>query len=435
MTTRLARRTFLRGAAGVSIGLPLLEAMLPRLATAGVAPRRLVTLFSANGTIHNNFHPGSDGPLGSLPVITAKFEPLKAKLLLLRGIKMFSALNGVGNGHVQGMASNLTGIENKTWPSGAEYATGPSMDQLIAARIGKETPFPSLEIGFGPTTGTGNVRSYVSYRGAGQPMPVEADPKKLFDRVFANSSATGGAATAGPVSRRPRVVLDAVLDDLRVLNVRLGPGDRKILDEHLTSIREIERRLTAPPPAVSVGCVKPATPPTVGTSDAQYPMRTKLFLDLTVRILACDLTRVVTFMWTGSGGKGLSWLGISNGHHPLAHANAVPELTKLESWYAEQTNAFALGLDGVREGDRSLLDNSAVFWTHEIAQGPLHPRNNLHYAILGSCGGAFKSGRAMSFGDQRSQNDLLLTFMHAMGLTDVKTIGNPTYNNGPLALG
>jgi hypothetical protein len=433
MTTPLARRTFLRGAAGVSIALPFMDAMLPRLATAAPAPRRLVILFSANGTIHDNFYPAADGPLGALPPITAKFEPQKAKLLLMRGIKMFSAYNGVGNGHAQGMASNLTGIENKTWPSGAEYPTGISMDQLIANRIGKETPFSSLEIGYGPATSTGNVRSYISYRGPGQPMPVQSDPKKLFDSVFANVS-SGGAATPAPVSRRPRAVLDAILDDMRTLQARVGPGDRRILDEHLTSLRDIERRLTAPAGAGIAGCAKPQTPNAIPSGDANYIPRVKLFLDLTVRILACDLTRVVSFMWSGSGGKGLTYLGISEAHHPLAHANAVPQLTKVESFYAEYMNAFAAALDGIREGDRTLLDSSAVWWTHEIAQGPLHPRNNLHHAILGSCGGALKTGQALGFGDQRSHNDLMLTLMHAMGLTDVKTIGNPDYNKGPLPL-
>jgi hypothetical protein len=449
----LSRRSLLRGAGGIAIGLPMLEAMIGRRSHAaeGDAPPRLVIVFSANGTIEDRWTPVGteddfvlDAP-GDPGRILAPLEPWKDRLLVLGGLDMLSRNYGPGgNGHDLGMGHMLTGTDLVVGPSGVgEFshlpdgsAGGPSIDQAVADVIGQETSFRSLEFGVQANLDVNRqLTSRMCYRGQFQVLPPENDPRAAFDAFFLQLG-TDPAELAKLRARR-QSVLDRVKEDFDALDAKLGGSDRQKLEAHLQAIREVEQSLQAgggPLP----GCALPAEPDAGlnPQSNDQYPTIGRLQMDLMAMALTCDITRVTTLQWsTAQSGVRFSWLGHTDSHHGLSHeADNDPakrtQLVQINHWYAEQ---FAYLLDKLAaqpEADGTLLDNTVVLWVNEQGNGQTHTKDQIPFVLAGNYAGKLRTGRWLQY-DQRAHNDLYVALLNLYG-SDALTFGNAAVNGGPL---
>jgi hypothetical protein len=431
---RIDRRTLLKGA-GASIALPWLEAF----GQPQAFPKRLVIVFSANGTIFDEWRPTGTVTNFTLKRILAPLNPFKSKLLVLDGVDCESAHNGPGdNGHDLSMGHLLTGTELVPGPQGAGQfghlvdgsAGGPSIDQFIASRLNAGTRFQSLEFGVRAQNIFMPLPSRLVYKGQFQPVQPENDPRRMFDRLFGmttNPDPNG----AQKLKAKRKLAFDRVNADFKALSQAVGVEDRKRLEAHAQNLVEIERRaLTLP----TFSCNLPMRPAAGGDFRAEGTLQ----MDLLHRALACDLTRVATLQWsTAQSGQTFPWLGFSEYHHELSHAGdsdlpAKEKLVKINEWYAQQL-AYLLGkLDSTQEGAGTLLDNTCVVWVNELAKGNDHTHDNVPIVMAGSLGGYFKMGRYLTFPGKVPHNNLFLSLIAGMGLP-ATTFGNPKYCSGPLS--
>lgn len=436
---KLSRRHVLRGLGGAAVGLPFLASMIGD-AKAVSFPKRFVVFFTGLGTLEEHWAPTGTETAFSLGEILSPLEPFKNKLLILQGIDMESAHHGPGDPHQLGIGHALTGTElqeGDLFKYACSAATvgwggGQSLDQFLAEKIGQTTKFGSLELG--AQVQYSNVSSRISYLGPGDPVPPDDDPWGAYDRIFSDLS-SDPRSVARLRAQRHRVV-DAVLEDYASLSPRLGAGDKHKVDNHLESIRSIEKRLDSPG-LLGGSCSLPdmGKPFDIYDNDL-YPTIGKLQLDLLAMTLACDLTRVASIQWASTqAGKVFHWLGQTDTHHSLSHsadsnADATAALVAIGKWHAEQL-AYLLGkLDAVQEGDGTLLDNTVVLWCTDIARGNTHARRGMPYVLAGGAGGYLQTGRHVVY-DGAWHNDLLVTLANAVGVP-VTTFGNPAYCKGAL---
>lgn len=448
MSIRISRRTLLRGAGGIAIGLPFLDIMArsPR-ASAGppAIPQRLVVFFSPNGTIRENWTPTGTETDFQLSTILAPLEPYKQKLIVLDGVDNEAAKHGVGDDHMRGMGTILTGTEllPGTTQGGccepAGLAGGISVDQKIAGTIGTSTKFKSVE--FGVEAGSsGTVWGYTAYADSNQPLPPENNPAAIFSRVF--SELGGDQSALAKLQAERKSVLDAVAGSYSSLSPKLGATDKGKLDLHLSQIRDLETRLTATV-AVGASCVKPGAPTIDYKSNDNFPNVGKLQMDLLVMALACDLTRVASLQWENSvGGTRFTWLGMDRGHHDMSHdgddvTDTVSKLTQINVWYSQQLLYLMDAMSKIPEGSGTMLDNTLILWVNELSRGNVHSHPNMPYLLAGGTAASatpLQMGRFLQYADGTTvqHNDLLVSLLNVFGLPD-QTFGNPAYCSGPLA--
>ncbi len=421
---------------GASAALCPFVPVLDTRASALALPRRLVILFSSNGTIGDAWDPSPGLELG--PIL----QPLaahKQRLLFLNNLRMECAFHSSAQAHAPAMNGCLTGaiaIPNGPGGEAAEHGLpgGASVDQIIAQRIGAETKFPSLELGAGSLAGVGDALGHLVSAGREQPLLPENDPRAAFQRLFGELD---DPAHAQRVADR-RSVLDLVAGDLQRLQGELGQDEQHKLAAHLQAVRELEQSLElGTGPLANAACQVPAPPqiPDAGpeTLALEIPAIVRAQIELAVMALACDLTRIVT-LDIGGGGSGLvhSWLGHTADHHTLAHDEfeSAPQLIEINTWVAEQYAYLLDQLAAVPEGDGSVLDNTVVLWLNELATGN-HLYDGLRVVMSG--GGYFTPGRLVTLaGDAFEYNNLLVSLCHAMGQTDIMSVGEPEFCSGPL---
>lgn len=427
------RRAVLRGA-GVAVGLPWLEAMQDRTgpARAAVTPTRFLAFFSPNGYIRKNWVPTGGETTFRLPRILAPLEPHRRDIVVLDGLDTTVAMSGPGDDHTRGMAAMLTGRrQNPGNYRGGGFASGISVDQEIVAKTKPPTRFGSLELGAGVRR-VGNALEYTSYAGSDKPLPVESDPVAAFARVFAGADKASEDAFARKIAER-RSILDAVGASYRRLHDRLGAADRAKLGAHLDGLRALEKRVAMT--AVSAGApvckpVKPLAAPDMRTA---VPLQ----MELMTMALACDLTRVGSFMWERSAGNVVfTWLGLDRGHHETSHdsdGNVASQeaLTKINTWYAERFAELLTKLKGIREGDGTMLDNTLVLWCNELARGNAHSHRDMPFVLAGGASGRLRTGRFLRY-PRGFQNDLLVSLLNLMNVP-ATTFGDPQHCRGPLA--
>jgi hypothetical protein len=429
---RFSRRHLL-GAGAAFAG----TALLPRSVWGATAPpKRLVVVFSANGTIFNSWLPTGTETNFTLSPILSALAPFQKKLLILSGINVKSASNGPGDDHMKGMGHMLTGIEllagdtmgGAGTPAG--FAGGISIDQRVAADVGPNTRFPSLE--FGVMVQNSDVWARMIYAGPNQPLPPMEDPVAAFSRIFSGS--TLSAAQTAILLKRRQSVLDYAVGSLGSLGTRVGADDLVRVQQHQDSVRAIEKQLLAQTGA----CSPPAVTSTDLTKVANYPAIGKSQMDLLIASLACDQTRVASLQWSHSVSDiPMPWLNISTGHHTLSHTAdtdtvSQTSLVQINTWYAQQFAYLLQGLDAVIESDgTTLLDNCMVVWINELSKGNIHSHQPLPVIIAGSGGGALRSGRFVTYSPQQPHNNLHVSLANAMG-TNISTFGNPAYCTGAL---
>ncbi len=406
-----------------------------REAAAAGAAKRLIVLFYPLGVIRENWLPSGTETNFVLSKILRPLEAYKSRLIVCDGINMLHR-----NGNHKEFGVLLTG----TMCDGTDQAsrlTNISLDQVIANHFSGQTRFKSLELAAWddkPNELQKPDHRILSARGPGQHILAEGDAQKAFDRIFAGVSSSAGVPPVGADSQRKRSILDAIVVDLQSLQKELSGNERAKLDQHLSAIREIEKRLQSP---VQSGlCTLPGRP---GRIDMHHndslPSRLKAQTDIMLAAMMCDLTRVGTLI--GEGGEARSqpvWLGLGlDWHDNYTHSSGGrEEHTKISEWYHQQWKYVLDRLAAVLDGNGSMLDNSLVLILSEQgcrypSGGPVdHSTKSLPFVIVGSAGGHFRPGRFLNFGGVDHQR-FLISIMNAMGVAG-NTMGN--FSAQPLPL-
>ena len=433
------RRDFLRRLGLTAAALPLLGG----LATLGAAepaggPRsRVIFVFSPNGVVPPAFWPDEEGANFTLKPILKPLEPFKGKMLTLKGVN--NRVRGDGDSHMRGMSCLLTGIElfpgNIMGGGGAPagWASGPSVDQVIRTHLqgnaATKTRHGSLEIG----VAVGNRAdpwTRWSYAGANQPVAPISSPYELFDKLYGSMKEGENLGS----------VLDGLKDDLAKVATAVDKGDRGLLDQHTTALRELERGLQE---SRAQSALKVPHPPEAGVplDNDSIPQITRLQTELLISAFQNDLARVSTFQFTNSvGGARMKWIGIEEGHHALSHdpdlnKGSVEKLTKINTWFAEQIAFLAKRLQETPEpdGNGNMLDHTTIVWTNELGKGNSHTHEDIPWVLIGG-GLGFKAGRALKF-NKTPHNRLLMAIAQGFG-HPMKTFGNPSLcEEGALKLG
>ncbi|MEP6651927.1 MAG: DUF1552 domain-containing protein [Myxococcales bacterium] len=437
-----SRRAVLRGALGTAIALPWLESLVPRRARAADAtpPTRFIVMFSPNGTIPAAWTPTGTEREFTLSPILQPLAPYQSDVVVIAGVDQ---RGGGGDQHQNGMGGMLTGQMLQAGAfagvgaAPAGWAAGPSVDQRVAQVLGTTTRLRSLELGV--QVGAADNWGRMCYRAANQPLPPEDDPARVYATVFDDLHAD--PMVLARLRRRRQSILDVVSGQYARAASRLGAGDRRRLDDHLTAVREIEQRLTMPFVPPNAACVDPAPSPSTSTFAATdndgFPTIGALQLDLMVMALACDLTRVASLQWSRSVSQTrFTWLGITEAHHELSHrgdddAAAVDKLTRINRWYATQLATLIAKLKAIPEGAGTMLDHTLILWCNELAIGNIHDRRNAPYVLAGRAGGRLATGRFLSFDGDVPHNNLLVSILNAVGIPDA-TFGNTDWCTGAL---
>jgi hypothetical protein len=433
------RRDFLRRLGLSAAALPLLGglASLGAAEPAGGRRSRVIFVFSPNGVVPPAFWPDEEGANFTLKPILKPLEPFKGRMLTLKGVN--NRVRGDGDSHMRGMSCLLTGIElfpgNIMGGGGAPagWASGPSVDQAIRthlqANAATKTRHGSLEIG----VAVGNRAdpwTRWSYAGANQPVAPISSPYELFDKLYGSMKEGENLGS----------VLDGLKDDLAKVAAAVDKGDRGLLDQHATALRELERGLQE---SRAQSALKVPHPPEAGVSldNDSIPQITRLQTELLISAFQNDLARVSTFQFTNSvGGARMKWIGIEEGHHALSHdpdlnKGSVEKLTKINTWFAEQIAFLAKRLQETPEpdGNGNMLDHTTIVWTNELGKGNSHTHEDIPWVLIGG-GLGFKTGRALKF-NKTPHNRLLMAIAQGFG-HPMKTFGNPSLcEEGPLKLG
>jgi hypothetical protein len=393
---------------------------------AKTAPARFLFVFAPNGMKMDDWTPEAEGAGYELPYILEPLEAQRERLLVLSGLALDGGrAHGDGPGdHARAAASFLTAAHPyKT--GGADIRAGVSVDQVLAGRLGRATALPSIEIGMeaGRSAGvcdSGYSCAYsnnISWRTPTTPMAKQVDPREIYARLFGDPDAVEDAQARERRRRRRRSVLDLVLEDTRDLERRLGGSDRAKLDEYLSALREVERRLDH-----AAGDGAPSGPPaSILERGGGYPERLALVYELIALAFQADLVRVVTFM-LGNAGSNRSYrnLGVSDGHHYLSHHGQKPEklaaIRKINRFHVEQLATFLQRLQGVSEAGADLLHRSAVLYGSGLADGNRHNHEDLPILLAGGGNGTITGGRHLRFPRNTPLSNLYLALLDRAGI-------------------
>lgn len=428
----ISRRTMLRGA-GVALGLPLLQAMLPssaRAASEAKPPVRMAALYFPNGVWQDSWIPKEQGEDYKLPFALEPIAPVKNSVLVLSGLDKQNSREG--DGHYAKTANFLTGMKvRKT--TGKEISSGGiSMDQYAARQIGKETPLPSLELAIDPVisgidSNVGYTRlygSYISWEAENRPVAKEIQPRLVYERLFGARNSAGEKTAAGKKLEDDRSLLDLTMEDAKKLRGKLGRDDQFKLDEYMDSIRAVEKRIEffakpdnrawKPP----VGAL-PKAPSEETPHDFREHIR--IMLDLMVLAFQTDATRVSSFMFANDvSGRNFSFVdGVRGSHHELSHhennKDKIEQYQRINRWHVEQFAYMLEKMKGIPEGEGTLLDNAMVLFGCGMSDGNRHDPNNLPILLGGRGGGTLPSGRHLPSEPNTPLCNLYVSMLERMG--------------------
>ncbi len=415
----LPRRTLLRGA-GTALALPLLDAMVPALKaerlTAAAPVRRLGFVMYPLGVDQDRWRPKGEGSDYKLSEALAPLEPHKKKFVVMSGLSSDPDRSKPGF-HDRALASFMTGVE----PAKGKIQVGISIDQLAAQTLGKETQFASLELA-GEKTNAGSAHVGPIFKSATVPLPLEYNPRRVFEQLFGDGGRIDPEAAAARQTA-DRSSLDSVMERIADLKKQLAAADRRKLDEYVDSIRDIERRIQvamSKPPADLPGATRPA-----GVPDS-WVDNVKLMFDLQVLAVQADLTRVWTFLLAREASSmNFPHLDISMGHHEISHHNFEKEkLDALAKINVDQSRLFAYflaKLDGLKEGNSTLLDHSLILYGSNLSVPTSHSQRDLPIILAGGAAGRIAGGRYLKFpGDTTPLTNLYLTMLDKVGVPTEK---------------
>lgn len=432
----IPRRTMLRGI-GVAVGLPLLDGMVPALTaqrnTAAAPVRRFGATFVPMGMSQSHaaesgwdhWTPKSEGPLELSPILGA-IAAVKDRALVASGLGSHVADIKDGGPHQRTMTAWLTGTRCKA-TEGADIQAGTSMDQVIAREFGRETQLDSLQLAIEniDTLGTCAPRyscaynNTVSWRNATTPIPMENNPRSIFERMFGASTSTD-AGTRLAYLRRNKSILDSVTGELSDFQKRVGAVDQRKVDQYFESIRDIERRIQKAESQADQELPRIEQPTGI---PAGYEEHVKLMLDLLTIAYQSDLTRVFTFLMAReASNRGYPEIGVPDAHHPLSHhANNVEKgakLAKINTFHLRQFTYFVERLKAIPEGDGTLLDNTLMLFGSGMSDSNLHYPLNLPTLVFAGKGIDIKTDRHVRYPGTSKLSDFQLTLLEKMGVAE-----------------
>lgn len=424
----LPRRTFLRGL-GATVALPLLDGMVPALRAAIRldGARRFAVVYVPNGVIMDRWTPTAEGAAFELSPTLQPLEPFRDRLTVLSGLDNQVANprpnEGAGD-HARAAGTFLTGVHVKK-TEGTDLQAGTSMDQLAARELGKATQLSSLELTMEYTEMLGACdagyscaySNTIAWRTPTTPLPMEMDPRAVFERLFGDGDSTDAATRAARV-KEDRSILDAIVEDVARLGRSLGSRDRAKLDQYLEAIRDVERRIrraeeqsTREMPVVS----RPAGVP------ESFEVHAQLMFDLLALAYQADLTRVATFMMGHEvSSRAYPEIGVADAHHPISHhqgdRSKIEKCAKVNLFHMQ---SFAYFLDKLRstpDGDGALLDSSLILYGSGMSDGNLHAHLDLPVLVAGGAGGRLKGGRHLRYPKGTPVANLHLTLLDKLGV-------------------
>ena len=433
------RRTLLRGL-GAALSLPLLDCMVPALTlaakTAAAPIKRFGVVYTPNGIMMKNWTPAAEGASFELSSTLSPLAPFQDRLLVLSGLNSTPPImpgNEPTGVHARASTRFLSDIQPKP-TEGADLHAGISIDQIAANQFGQHTQLASLELGLesadsGGAGDPGFSKVYdatISWRGPTTPLPMEHNPRAVFERLFGDSGSTTPQARLARLQQE-RSILDSVSQTAAQLERELGPADRSKLSEYFEAVRDVERRIqkaeeqnTRELPTME----HPAGVPTV------YSEHVKLMYDLLVLAYQADLTRIVSFM-TGHEFTGQTFpeAGVPDAHHAISHHQGNPaSLAKLARIDAFKVSLFAYFLEkmrSTRDGDGSLLDHSIIVYGAGMSDGNAHDPKNLPVLLVGGGCGTLKSRRHIRYPKGTPLANLHIALMSKLGV-HLDNIGDST---------
>jgi hypothetical protein len=429
----LSRRTLLRGM-GVSLALPLLDSMLPAqtpLSKTAAAPSpRLGFVYVPHGAVMDKWTPAAEGTGFEFSPILKPLEPLRDQLNILSGF-----------GHRAADTSAVHSLSPTTWLSGVRpkptqgvdaYA-GVTADQIAAQHLGLETQLPSIELATEDHSGLLGAcdRDYgciymntLCWRTHTTPLPMEMNPRKVFERLF------GGGST--PEERHARVeedrsILDAILTETNGLKKTLGKHDQGTVNDYLESVREIERRIQN---ASFEGRADVSVPEEPVGIPYSYQQHLDIMYDLMVLAYQANITRVISFMVAREeSNRTYPQVGVPDGHHATSHHQNRPEklekLVKIQNYHIQQLARFLDKMNKTPDGDGSLLDHSMVLYGSNMSNSNVHNHFPLPTLLAGHGAGQLKGGRHLKYADHTPMSNLLLTVLTKSGI-QMESIGDST---------
>ena len=433
----LPRRTLLRGI-GASLALPLLDSMVPALssATAQTAQpaKRMGVVYVPNGMAMKSWTPSTEG---SGFEITRILRPMKAyqnRMLVLTGLNGSSSNAGV---HASASTRFLTGTIPARSESDLQAAV--SVDQLVARELGKQTQLGSLELALDQSDVFGSCdigfscqyTSTIAWRDAHTPLPMETNPRVVFERLFGDTGTTDPAVRLKRI-RKDQSLLDSVSDRVSELNRKVDAGDRAKLDQYLDAVRDVERRIQLA--EAQSDRELPLLEQPAGVPQT-YEEHAKLMFDMQVLAYQTDLTRVITFMMGRElSGRTYAEIGVPDSHHPTSHHRDDPTLyekvTKINEFHTSLFAYYLDKLDSTPDGNGSLLDNLLMLYGAGMSDSNRHDNTGLPLVLLGGGSGSVKGGRHLRYREGTPISNLHLTMLDKMGLPLEKLVNS----TGPLNL-
>ena len=427
----IRRRTFLRGM-GATLAIPWVGAMVPAFASkfdAGVnSPTRLAFVYVPNGVIMNKWTPATEGAAFEMTPILEPLAQFRDQLLVLSGLDSNEALGLPGEPvgeHPRASGAYLTCVRAKP-TGGADVVAGISVDQVVAKELQKYTQLGSLELGIESSEVVGACNANYScayhnticWRNATTPLPMENQPRVVFERLFGDSESTDRTARLARMKER-RSILDFLTHDVARLLRDLGSSDRTKVNQYIDAVRDVERRIQMAEEQSSWELPDFQRP--VGGIPATFTEHIKLLFDLMVLAFQTDLTRVSTLM-VGHEMSAQAYpdLGIWDPYHPLTHHQGDPEkIAKALQINIFHTKMFAYFLERLRstpDGDGSLLDHSMIAYGAGLSDGNQHLPTDLPLLLVGRGGGKVKGGRYVRYPKGTPLANMWLTMLDRLGI-------------------
>jgi hypothetical protein len=416
----IARRTFLRGV-GVSVALPFMEAMLPAqtpLKNTVAAPKpRFAFIYLPHGMIMEALTPASEGTSFEITPILTPLERFRNQLHVVSGLEAAPAGDGSGGDHVRSAAAYLSGTPPQR-NAGQNADLAATLDQVIAQKIGQETPLSSLEIGIEDTSYTGvcddgyacSYMNTISWAAPRKPLPMERNPLVVFERMFGD-----GSTVEQRIARRreDRSILDSIRHDVARMGKVIGPGDRARLDEYLDEIRQLEQRLQA---VMKATADMPVAEAPVGIPQS-WDEHARLMHDLQALAFRADITRVSTFMYSRDKiNRTFPESGVTTGFHSASHTSGNAESRKsfarMNGYHVSVLAHFLDKLKSTADGDGNLLDHSLVMFGSSMSNGDIHDHSPLPILVVGGASGKLGAGRHVRYPTHTPLSNLLLAILH-----------------------
>lgn len=429
----LNRRHFLRHIGASAAAAPFLSG-LPGIGSAADSGKRkrLIIMFSPNGTIPGEFWPDLEGVGYHTKRILKPLDAYRDRMTLLNGLA--NEVRGDGDSHMRGMSCLLTGTElmpgniqgGSQTPAG--WASGISIDQelknFFQSNAATETRFGSLEFGVA-VPNRADPWTRMSYSGANEPVAPIDDPARMIEKLYGKMSDKESLVS----------VVDDVREDLKQIAKNLGTEDRALLEQHLGLVADLEQELARQDQDEKLVHPMPEIDPTIELVNENTPRISRMQIDLLVNSLANDMSRVATLQYMRSVGQArMNWLGVDEGHHGLSHepdnnADATEKLIQINEWFAGELAYLVKKLDETPEpgADGTMLDNTLVVWLNELGKGNSHSLHNIPFVLIGGeKATGFRMGRHLKMPDKTPHNRLWLSIAQSMG-HEINTFGNEKY--------